>query len=220
MKTLLKTILLACLLTLAHRQATALSYNAGTDGLLAPAGTAFISSGGGLQLKTVAGWTGLGVAGGASGGEIDIGQKLSVSFSGSKILSDLTIGFLFDGPEFNDLKEIAAIKINGTTEYKLTAIGLTSATWTGLGSVSNLSPADSTGAGVWSILNPFGSMAITSLELYPLSSNPTGNESDFSLVSFKTTSTSVPDGGATLGMLGIAMTGLALVRRTVKKQAA
>jgi hypothetical protein len=215
MKTLTKALLLASIGSLAHRDASALSYNAASDGLVVPAGSLFISSGGGLQLKTVAGWTGLGVAGGAAGAEIDIGQKINISFTaGPQLFSSLTLGFLFDGPEFNDLKEIAAVRINGTTEYKLTATGATSATWSGLGAVSNLSPADIDGAGVWSISNPFGSMAITSLELYPLSSNPTGNESDFSLVGYKTTS--VPDGGATFGLLGMAMTGLAMFRRKLR----
>jgi hypothetical protein len=192
----------------------ALSYSAAANGLSFPAGATFTPTGGSLSFKTVAGFTGLGVSS-LTAGEIDIGESISISFTGQpQVFNQLTLGFLFDGPEFGDLKEIAAVRINGTTEYKLTAMGATSASWTGSGSVLNLSPATDAGAGVWSITNPFGDTAIKKLELYPLSSNPGGNESDFSLISLNTRN--VPEGGSTLGLFGLALSALAIYQKRAK----
>jgi hypothetical protein len=191
----------------------ALSYSAAANGLSFPAGATFTPTGGSFSFKTVAGFTGLGVSS-LTAGEIDIGESISITFTGQQVFNQLTLGFLFDGPEFGDLKEIAAVRINGTTEYKLTAMGATSASWTGSGSVLNMSPATDAGAGVWSITNPFGDTAIKKLELYPLSSNPGGNESDFSLISLNTRN--VPEGGSTLGLFGLALSALAIYQKRAK----
>ena len=93
------------------------------------------------------------------------------------------------------------------------------ATWTGFGgnaSVVNLNPAiDPGGAGVWKITNPFGDLLVSGFDLYPISSNPRGNESDFSLKSFETTTRRVPDAGSTLALLGLGFTGLIGLRRRI-----
>jgi hypothetical protein len=191
----------------------ALSYSAADNGLSFPAGGTFTPTGGSFSFKTVAGFTGLGVSS-LTAGEIDIGESISITFTSQQVFNQLTLGFLFDGPEFGDLKEIAAVRINGTTEYKLTAMGATTASWTGSGSVLNLSPATDGGAGVWSVTNPFGDIAIKKLELYPLSSNPGGNESDFSLISLNTRN--VPEGGSTLGLFGLALSALAIYQKRAK----
>lgn len=205
--------LLAVGVAAATIQIQAISYNAGIDGTTAPTGALFTPVGGSLSLKTHNGFTGLGISGGASGAEIDLSQKLSITFAGPQTLNDLTLAFLYDGPEYNDGNELAAIKINGT-QYVLTATGSSSSTWTGSGTVQNISLAKSTGGGVWKIINPIGNTPVTSIELYPLP-YPTGkwapNPSDFSLREFNTTA--VPDGGATAVLLGFGTLALAALRR-------
>jgi len=201
-------------------QASAISYDASINGLTPPSGVTFTPTGGSLQLKTVAGVVGLGVTGGASGGEIDIGQRLSVAFTDPQYIGAISLAFLYDGPEFGDNFEIAAIKVGGI-EYKLQATSATTATWTGFGgnsAVINLNPAvDPGGAGAWEITNPFGNILVSAFDLYPLSSNPTGNESDFSLRGFQTrvpeAGFPVPDGGSSVALLGLAISGLLGFRR-------
>jgi hypothetical protein len=201
--------------------ASAISYEAGSDGLTAPAGVSFTATGGNLALKTVAGVVGLGVSGGASGGEIDLGQSLTVSFtSAPQYVGALTLAFLYNGPEFGDRREIAAVNVGGT-EYRLQAITATTATWTGFGgdsSVVNLRPASLGSAAVWRIQNPFGDMMVSSFDLYPLSSNPQGNESDFSLQAFRTKDgpRGVPDAGSTIALLGLTVGGLVGAKRRLR----
>ena len=203
--------------------AQAIVYYANTDLTTAPAGTTFTAVGGDLGTKSQAGFTILGVTGGASGNEIDIGESLTISFETAQIFSSLTLGLLFDGPEYLDYNEIAAVDVNGgISVYNLTANGTTSASWTGSGSVAALGSAVDGGWGGWEISNPFGNTSITSLKLYPLSSLPAPdgteptrtNESDFGLHAFSTTA--VPDDGITLILLGLGLSGLAVGRRFLK----
>ncbi len=90
-------------------------------------------------------------------------------------LTDFSVALLFNGPEFEDVAEIAKVtafhaggSIVGTLSVDLT--GTTSASWLGTGSgvVSNLSPASALGAGAWSVSNPFGNYAINKLEFTAL----------------------------------------------------
>lgn len=195
----------------------AISYNPHIDGVNAPAGSQFVATGGNLELKTHNGWTGLGISGGAAGGEIDIGQKLTISFNSAQYIDDISLAFLYNGPEYQDGQEIAAIRINGTTEFTLTAVTDTTAAWTGSGTVQNLSTANSNSGAIWNIINPFGLTKVNSIELYPLM-YPVGqsapNLSDFSLRKFHTHS--APDAGATGALLGIGALALAAFRKKNK----
>ena len=152
-------------------------------------GIDFTSSPGTFDKKTIDGFTGVGVSGGTQG-EIDIGESIAGSASSFDIGS-ITIGFLFDGPEFGDVNEVAQITIDGT-QYFLTATfanasGL-NATWTGPASVSNISPATDAGAGVWLLsgLNFTGVKNIGFTAVTGACSPPSGstctNQSDYSLV--------------------------------------
>jgi hypothetical protein len=213
---MIRRVLLITPAFLLAASANAISYNANVDGLTAPGGSLFSASGGALGLKTVAGWTGLGVAGGSAGGEIDLGQSLQVSFLSTTTLQSLTLAFLYDGPEFSDPQEIAlTIATGGTTHnYALQITGETSANWNGPGSVLNHSPANATGGGVWEITNPFGTDAISVLSL-----SSGGRGSDFSLQGFSSSglnAASVPDGGATAVLLGLGLMGFGLVRRNLR----
>ena len=117
------------------------------------------------------GYQGVGVSPTSGGdvtvGEIDKNEWIFADFTDARVISNLTLGLLFDGPEYNDSKEKAFIYVtyfdNSTAEFKLQAQGSTSALWTGLGSVSNLSPAEEGLGGVWSIDNPFGATAVKSI---------------------------------------------------------
>jgi hypothetical protein len=71
--------------------------------------------------------------------------------------------------------EAVNITFNGSTTYTLTATGPTSFTWTGAGSVANLSPAMGGGAGQWKLTNPFAG-DVTSIMLSPFD---TGAGRDF-----------------------------------------
>lgn len=184
-------------------QTHAISYDASLF-MTGGAGFSFTSSGT-LGFKTVAGWTGLGVNGGYSGAEIDIGEWLQLNFVQPQVLSELTIAFLFDGPEFNDPNEIAVLS-DGFNTYSLKATGATTAVWTGAGSVVNLSPATSWGAAVWRITNPFGDTPVSTVRFSPREQiSGVGQDSDFSLQGF-----SVPDAGSTLVLLGLALGGIAV----------
>ena len=189
----------------------AITYNASTDGTTNPAGT-FSANGDTLVVDTVYGYTYLGINGGKGGTEIGVDEKLTIGLSQAMTVFSITIGLLYDGPEFGDDGEIAAfLKNDAGTAFKLTATGATTASWTGFAgaTVTNLSPASGGGnGGVWRISNPFGNDALSSLGVYPLASNPSGNDSDFGLVAFE-----IPDSGATLGLLGLGLIGVAFIGR-------
>lgn len=208
----------ACLalgLVLTAHSAKAISYDVNVNGTTAPAGSHFTPTGGSLEIKNHNGFNGLGVSGGYSGAEIDLDQKLTITFDQPQILQDLTLAFLYDGPEYSDGNELADIKINGV-EYVFTATGSTTATWTGSGSWLNVSPADDAGGAVWKLINPAGNVGVTSIELYPMP-YPQGHEApnpaDFSLNAFNTTS--APDAGASALLLALGTLGLAAFKRIV-----
>ena len=117
-----------------------------------------------------------------------------------------------EGP-YNDPNEMALITFNGSTTYRLQAVGATSASWDGQGTVSNLSPASGDPyGGAWSIVNPFGSVPVTSILLEAEHVATTlGGDCDYGLSGFRTTA--VPDGGSALSLLGMALCGLAAWRR-------
>ncbi len=187
-------------------QTHAISYDASSFST-SGAGFSFTSSGT-LGFKTVAGWTGLGVNGGYSGAEIDIGEWLQLNFTQPQVLSELTLAFLFDGPEFGDPNEIAILS-DGVNTYSLKATGANTATWTGSGLVENLSPATSSGAAVWRITNPFGNAPVSTVRFSPSEQIAGGGQdSDFSLQGF-----SVPDTGSTLILFGLALGGFAVFTR-------
>lgn len=141
-------------------------------------GVSFSSGGGNFATKFVNGWGGLGVTGGASGNEIDLGQSITMSFA-AQVISDFSVALLYNGPEFGDYREMAQVAVyNGASllgTYALTvgADGSSpGAGWTGFGSVSNLSAPTSSGGAAWLVSgNPFGNVAATKLVFTALSSN-------------------------------------------------
>lgn len=147
-----------------------------------------------FQKKSQDGITGVGIAGGRTAGEIDIGETLTGSFSKEVIVSSLNLALLFDGPEYNDVKEVAKMLVSfadgGTASYYLTATGVHTAAWTGEGTVLSIgSGAVDGGTGAWQINNPFGtrsvdSIVFTAVKGYPKSNcHSCDNQSDYTFVS-------------------------------------
>ena len=141
-------------------------------------GVSFSAGGGNFDTKFVNGWGGLGVTGGASGSEIDLGQSITMSFA-AQVIADFSVALLYNGPEFGDYREMAQVAVyNGLSllgTYALTVGNDGSspgAAWTGFGSVSNLSAPTSSGGAAWLVSgNPFGNLAATKLVFTAIGSN-------------------------------------------------
>jgi hypothetical protein len=71
-------------------------------------GVTFTSAPGNFIVKNLNGFSGLGVTGGATGDEIDIGETVRMSFA-AQVVSDFSVTFLYNGPEFGDWREIAQV---------------------------------------------------------------------------------------------------------------
>lgn len=182
-----------------------------------------------FQKKTLGGYTGVGLSGGATSDEIDIGEFLTGSIPVGGLpfwVPSITIGVLFDGPEFGDVQEVAKVTINslslGSQSYTLTntfeSSGPDVAVWSGPGTVTNLSPSTSGSGAVWRITNPFGSINdITSIQFTALvgscGSGSCNNQSDFTLVQLKYEP--IPEPG-TYAMLGLGLISLGLLARRRK----
>ena len=157
-------------------------------------GVTFTSDPGNFIVKNLNGTSGLGVTGGRTGDEIDIGETVGMSFA-AQVVSDFSLAFLYNGPEFGDWREIAQVTAyNGASVagiYTLTVGNdgaVPGATWSGTGTVINLSLPTDSGGGSWRVAsNPFGDGAITALSFTALTSalcqSSCDNQSDYALSS-------------------------------------
>jgi len=207
-----KTIALALGVLTMSTAANAIVYDAAVDGVNAPAGSTFTGSG-----SLFAGdWNGTWELG-IGWREIDINNFLLITFDQPQLVTQLSLGALYMEGPYSDPNEMARITFNGSTTYRLQAVGETSASWDGQGTVSNLSEAgyESTDGGAWSIVNPFGSVPVTSILLEAEHVDTRlGGDSDYGLNGFRTSA--VPDGGSALSLLGVALCSLAAWRRKLR----
>lgn len=155
-------------------------------------GTTTVSLAGSAALgtKTINGITAVGVSGGPGGNEIDIGEWMTASFSAGLYVGNVHLAYLYDGPEYNDVNEVAQLTATlfggGTVVSTLTAVGTTSAIASmGSASIIGGQDANNVGAALWSWDNPFGNALVTSITFEALpgacGAGPCTNQSDYSL---------------------------------------
>jgi len=150
-------------------------------------GATVTATGGPLAKKQDKGATGFGVNGGASGAEIDVGQKLRVDFDTGRSVLAVKLLFLYNGPEFSDRAERMQVVADGTA-YTLSIrndADDAGADWSGPGSVSKCGATTSAGAGCFVITDPFPG-AVSRLDFTAIAggtpfSGPGSNDSDYSI---------------------------------------
>lgn len=195
----------------------------------AAGGLVFTANGGDFGLKSVAGVSGVGVTGGDSGNEIDIGQSIRASSETGFVLDSTELAFLFDGPEFGDVEEIAKITATFFGDSPA-AVATVQNVFTGPdntdlnlvltlnGVVNNSlilaqSEANDSAAATVRLGALFGNQLLSSLTFEALPSpdctNGGGcyNQSDYSIANI----TTVPEPG-TLALFGLGIVGLVLAR--------
>jgi hypothetical protein len=181
-----------------------------------------------LGLKSQDGYTGVGVQG-ATNGEIDWrngqSESITLTFTAPTAIASFTLGLLFNGPEYNDVFEVAKITINGSKTYTLTT-GATEnvAMWsdgTTSTSVNYIGGAgtQSGEGGAITVWNPFGNEAVSSIMFAAAfgtsgglcgSSGVCTNQSDYNVVNV----TPVPEPETYALMLaGLAAVGFVARRR-------
>jgi hypothetical protein len=191
-----------------------------------PSGVAFVDLGfasvasgpGDFTHKVIAGYDVAGVLGGYENGEIDLADEyMTITYDEAQTITSLDLGLLFAAFEEDDLYNeqalvIATLADGSTLSYTLAVTGGTTASWSGPGTVTNVSPATFGNAAVWSLANPFGAAAVTAVRLE--GSGPAlpadYRNNDYGLVSIA--STPVPEPG-TLSLMGVGLAGLALAGR-------
>ncbi len=209
-------------------QATTINGSAFTNGASSQVigGVNWSTSAGSFQQKGGYSPAGVGISGGRTNDEIDIGETLTGTLLGGPMrVTSLTLGVLFDGPEYADVNEIARVTINGSLQFTLTATDLASGIWSGPGTLGNLSPAGNGGSGTWRIDNPFGNTGITSISFTALpgacgtAGGGCTNQSDFTLAQLVladatggpgVTAVPVP---AAMALFGLGLIGLGVAAR-------
>ena len=128
----------------------------------------------------------------------------------SMVINQITVAFLFKDGNYGDVvSEVGRIQYSDSpwAAGDLSVIDATAATWSGPGSVTNVSQGLQCCAGMWQIDNPFGATPVKFLEFTALhvggaQAPYTSANSDYSFVSLNATATPEP---STWGMLGLGL---------------
>ena len=150
-------------------------------------GATLTTTGGTLAKKADQGQSGFGVNGGASGEEIDLGQKLRIDYDRTRSILAIKVVYLFNGPEYGDRAEKAQVTADGKA-YTLSVRGNAddaAADWSGPGSVSKCGATTAAGSGCFVITDPFPG-GVSRLDFTAIPGNapyggPGSNDSDYAI---------------------------------------
>jgi hypothetical protein len=192
------------------------------------AGVTVSAANGQLVSNTVGGVQGIGNSG-ATPGEIDTGETVTVQFASPVILNSFTLAAFFNGDEFGDNNErgfVTAFYADGTQQqFQFDVTGEdTAAINGGFGAiVTNCGATTSSGAGCFLFANnPLSSKLITKLAFTaankPTSAGGQDNNSDYIISGLQYSLSQVPIPGA-LAFLLTGLAGLGAAQRRNRKAA-
>ncbi len=150
-------------------------------------GATVSATGGELARKVTSGESGFGVAGGASGPEIDANQAIHVEFDQPRSIIAIKVLYLYNGPEFGDRAEKARVTADGTT-YTLVVrndADDAGADWNGAGEVTKCGATIAAGTGCFIVTGPFPAdvqtLNFTVGPGHPPFAGPGTNKSDYAI---------------------------------------